>query len=891
MRLLGRLLGDTVRRHEGDAFFERVERVRAAAKSARQTRHASDPLSELATELASMPVTEALPIARAFAHFLNLANIAEQHHRVRRRRAYQLDPKASAQPASIEEALPRLARRGVGRDVLHRAVCNLRIELVLTAHPTEVMRRTLQYKYRRMADALAGLDRTDVTPLERETLIETLRREITAAWETEDVRRDRPTPLEEVRTALSVFDQTLWDALPDTLRSLDRTLRAVTGRGLPLDVSPIRFGSWMGGDRDGNPSVTAEVTRRACLIARRAALLLYAREIDDLAGELSMSNASPPVLARAKGAPEPYRAVLRGVQARLEATRRWLDDAIARDGPSGPEPPDVYQRADDFAEPLRLCYRSLHATGNGIIADGRLLDVIRRIASLGLTLVRLDIRQEAARHTDAITALTKHLGLTPYADLSEDDRIQFLLNAIRDGLRVPQDFKPDPAVAEVLATFHVLTRIPPESLGAYVITMAAQPSDVLAVEFLQRQAGVEPPLRVVPLFETARDLRAAGGVMDRLFSLAWYRDRISKSGGRQEVMVGYSDSAKDIGRLSAAWELYKGQEAIVAAARAHRVAITLFHGRGGSVGRGGGPTSLAIQSQPPGSVDGTLRVTEQGEMIQAKFGLPGIALRTLEVYTTATLEAALATPAPLDPRWRATMEKVAGAASAAFRRTVYDDPRFQTYFRAATPVAELDALHIGSRPAKRGGTGGLGLLRAIPWQFAWTQTRLLLASWLGAEELIGDSLTRDEQETCREMYRAWPFFQSTVDLLQMVLAKADAGIAEHYDRQLVPPDLQGLGAALRTRLDRACDAVLWVSGQDRMLENNPVLRRSIDVRNPYVDPINLIQVELLRRLGVLQKISAAWDTPDAEPAADLVMLRRALLVTINGIAAGMRNTG
>jgi phosphoenolpyruvate carboxylase len=507
-----------------------------------------------------------------------------------------------------------------------------------------------------------------------------------------------------------------------------------------------------------------------------------------------------------------------------------------------------------------------------------------------LTLVRLDVRQEASRHTDAIAALTKHLGLAPYGELSEDDRIRFLLKAIDEKVPVPPDFSPDPAVAEVLATFRVLTQIPTESLGAYVITMAAQPSDVLAVEFLQRQAGVEPALRVVPLFETARDLRAAGAVMDRLFSLPWYRDRIRKSGGRQEVMVGYSDSAKDIGRLAAAWELYKGQEAIVAAARAHDVAITLFHGRGGSVGRGGGPTSLAIQSQPPGSVDGTLRVTEQGEMIQAKFGLPGIALRTLEVYTTATLEAALATPTPLDPRWRATMEKAAGAASAAFRRAVYDDPRFPTYFRAATPVAELDALHIGSRPAKRG-AGGLGLLRAIPWQFAWTQTRLLLASWLGAEELIGEGLTPEEQQTCREMYRAWPFFQSTVDLLQMVLAKADPVIAEHYDRQLVPPDLQGLGAALRARLDRACEAVLWVSGQQHMLENNPVLRRSIDVRNPYVDPINLIQVELLRRLGVLEKIAAAWDTPDVEPAADLVMLRRALLVTINGIAAGMRNTG
>jgi len=419
--------------------------------------------------------------------------------------------------------------------------------------------------------------------------------------------------------------------------------------------------------------------------------------------------------------------------------------------------------------------------------------------------------------------------------------------------------------------------------------MAAQPSDVLAVEVLQRWAGVTPALRVVPLFETARDLRAAGDVIDRLLSLPWYHDRVMKAGGRQEVMVGYSDSAKDIGRLSAAWELYKSQESIVEASRTHRVAVTLFHGRGGSVGRGGGPTALAIQSQPPGSVDGTLRVTEQGEMIQAKFGLPGIALRTLEVYATATLEAALAKPTALDASWRETMDRLAASATGAFRQTVYEDPRFATYFRAATPVAELDALHIGSRPARRAGAGGIGNLRAIPWQFAWTQTRLLLASWLGAEEI--GKLGEADRRTCLAMYRAWPFFRSSIDLLQMVLAKADPGIAAHYDRQLVPPDLQGFGASLRARLQQAVDGVLLVSGQDQLLANNPVLRRSIDVRNPYVDPINLLQVELLRRLTVLHKIAAAHDPSEEEPAPDLQQLRRALSVTINGIAAGMRNTG
>jgi phosphoenolpyruvate carboxylase len=439
-------------------------------------------------------------------------------------------------------------------------------------------------------------------------------------------------------------------------------------------------------------------------------------------------------------------------------------------------------------------------------------------------------------------------------------------------------------VADVLATCRMVATINPESLGAYVITKAGRASDVLAVELLQREAGVSPPLRVVPLFETARDLRSGADVMNALLSIPWYRERVLRNWGRQEVMVGYSDSAKEIGRLPAAWELYKAQESIVSACADHDVPITLFHGRGGSVGRGGGPTHLAIRSQPPGSVDGTLRVTEQGEMIQAKFGLPGIALRTLEVYTTATLEATLSPPARVEPRWRDTMERLSAAARTAFRRIVYDDPRFLPYFSRATPEAELDAMHIGSRPARRSGTGELQTLRAIPWQFAWMQTRLLLPSWLGVEELCTDTSSREDRSVGQEMYRDWPFFRSTIDLIAMGLAKADGGIAEHYDRHLVPPDYRDLGEMLRHRLQEAIRAVLAITGHRDLLDDNPVLRRSIDVRNPYVDPINLLQVELLRRL---RETHASRADDDPHTAG----LHRALLVTINGIAAGMRNTG
>jgi phosphoenolpyruvate carboxylase len=891
VRLLGELLGETLRRQESVALYDRVERVRATTKQRRASAvDTAAGFDELAAELAGLPVADALPLARAFAHFLNLANIAEQQHRVRRRRAYQRDPKARPQPASIEEAIPRLVAGGVSRDDLHRTIANLRIELVVTAHPTEIMRRTLQHKYKTIATALADLDHPDVTPVEREALIDTLRREITAAWETDDVRRERPSPVEEVRSALTVFEETIWNAIPEYLRNLDRVLTAATDRGLALDAAPIRFGSWIGGDRDGNPNVTPAITERACLMTRWTALALYAREVEALRADLSMTRADAALTARAGGAHEPYRAVLRDLYHRLDTTREWLGARLsatpADASPAENAPPSgAIVSAGDLAEPLRACHASLVATGNALIAGGRLTDVIRRVAVFGVTLVRLDIRQESARHLAMVDAITRALGRGSYADWPEEQRVEFLIEA----LAAPHPIAPagfgadlDPALADGFATFRTIASIPPESLGAYVITMAGQPSDVLAVELLQKEAGVAHPLRVVPLFETARDLAAAGPAIDRLLGVPSYRARVIAGGGRQEVMIGYSDSAKDIGRVAAAWELYRAQEAIVAACAQHGVPVTLFHGRGGSVGRGGGPTWLAIQSQPPGSVDGTLRVTEQGEMIQAKFGLPGIALRTLEVYTTATLEATLTTPPPVEPAWRQTMTALAAASRAAFRRTVYDDPRFPAYFHAATPEAELDDLHIGSRPARRSTGGGLTSLRAIPWQFAWMQTRLLLASWLGAEELVSEVLSDTDRARCREMYRVWPFFRSMVDLSAMALAKADPAIAAHYDRHLVPAELQPLGEELRARLARASAAVLAVTGHRRLLEDNPVLRRSIDVRNPYVDPINLVQVELLRRLRAMTGTA---------PASEVDAVHRALMVTINGIAAGMRNTG
>ncbi|HEV3486755.1 MAG TPA: phosphoenolpyruvate carboxylase, partial [Vicinamibacterales bacterium] len=533
-------------------------------------------------------------------------------------------------------------------------------------------------------------------------------------------------------------------------------------------------------------------------------------------------------------------------------------------------------------EPLLLCHRSLVATGQGVIANGRLRELLRRVACFGLTLVRLDLRNHAERHTAAMDAITRHLGRGSYAEWDEDQRVAFLRAELQTGKPLASGLPHlDDDLQDVVDTFRVAAQVHRESLGAYIVSMAQAPSDVLAVAFLQQQFGAT--LRIVPLFEQVQSLRAAAGTMRDLFAIPEYRQRLD---GQHEVMIGYSDSAKDGGRLAANWELYKAQEAIVAVCREADVELTLFHGRGGSVGRGGGPTYLAIQSQPPGSVEGRLRVTEQGEMIQAQFGLPDIALRTLEVYTTATLDAMLARAIEPPRAWREAMERLSAEAHRVYREVVYDHPHFIPYFRTATPEVELGAVPIGSRPARRSADGGVESLRAIPWVFAWTQTRLLLPTWLGAGEALAGALESGEGPLLREMYARWPFFRSTLNLIEMVLAKADARIAGQYDCRLVPPDLQTLGADLRQRLQRTIDKLLEATGGERLLQENRVLRRSIEVRNPYVDPINLVQIELLRRLRAGEQ--PAVPPPDAHTSDSLWY---AFMVTVNGIAAGMRNTG
>ena len=871
VRSLGSLLGATIRGQEGAPLLETVERVRRLAKASRSgDAGAGDALRDLLGEL---DLDQAYVVARAFSHFLTLANVAEEHHRCRLRRR-------SGPPASgtLDDVLPRLLAGGVSPEALQRCVADVGLELVLTAHPTQANRRTALWRQRRIAALLGRRERGDRTASERREDEASIEREVVAAWGTDVVRRRRPTPVDEAKSGL-IFEQVLWDAVPAFLRYLDDALARHAGVRLPLEAAPVRFGSWMGGDRDGNPNVTADVTREVCAMARWSAADLFLREVVALREELSLVSCSPALRIRVGGAAEPYRALLTEVRDRLRATRSHCEGLLGvlrrcpRGADASSQPP--YVTPEQLLEPLALCHSSLHETGCGVVADGRLLDVLRRVHAFGLSLVRLDIRQEASVHTRALDAVTRELGLGSYAEWDEPRRRAFLVAELV-GRRplLPRPVPDDPDLAGILDTLAACSEQPAGTLGSYVVSMARGPSDVLAVVLLQREAGLtaEQALPVVPLFETLADLDAAGGVLGELLAEPSY---VAGIGGRQQVMVGYSDSAKDAGRLAASWALYRAQEALIETAKAHGVRLTLFHGRGGSVGRGGGPVWLAIAGQPPGSVDGGLRVTVQGETIEDKFGLPGLARHTLELQTSACLHARLAPPQPPPREWRALMDRLAARAADAYRTRVFGDAAFLDYFADATPVRELDRLPIGSRPARRSEAGGVRTLRAIPWVFAWTQTRLMLPAWLGTGVALAEALAGPERPQLVEMARRWPFFRSTLQLVEMVLAKAEPEIARHYDALLVRPELTGLGDELRGRLRETTQAVLETLGVPELLHGDPGLRRSLAVRNPYVDPLNLLQAELLRRVR-----------REEDPR-----LIDALLVTLTGVAAGMRNTG
>jgi len=881
VRMLGSILGDTIRSQVGEDLYNIVEEIRDLAIGS----HTTNDWTKLVELMGQLTDDELVPVARAFTHFLNYANIAEQHHQVRlgreQLRNEVMTDNTDPLPGSLTELLPRLLEKGITGDALYDAVTTMNVELVLTAHPTEITRRTLRRKFNEISDTLSTLDQDNATPTHHQHHLERLRRRILSHWHTDEIRRHKPTPIDEAKWGFATVEETLWQALPDFLRELDRQLVEQTGKHLPLTATPIRFTSWMGGDRDGNPNVTAKVTEQIITLGRWQAADLLFNDINELREDLSVTECNQALRDKVGPHREPYREFLREVRQRLENTRDWADAKLRGRELDLP----IYLYDHEILEPLLLIHESLVECGMQGIAEGSLATIIRRVSCFGMTLLRLDIRQDSERHCDAISEITDHLGITvngvSYKDWSEEDKQAFLLDEIQN-LRplIPDDFPASPDAQEVLDTFKVLSQQPPSVLGAYIISMATHPSDVLAVRLLQQKTGCKHPQRIVPLFETLSDLEGSAQAIDRLLSIDDYKNTID---GHQEVMIGYSDSAKDAGFFAAAWGQYQAQESIYAVCEKYGIHLTLFHGRGGSASRGGGPAHDALLSQPPGTINGSVRVTEQGEMIQFKFGLHELAMRNLELYTTGALEATLAPPSKPKQSWRDMMQQLSDDSVIEYRRIVHHDPRFVPYFRTVTPELELRRLALGSRPAKRHVSGGVESLRAIPWVFAWTQMRFMLPAWLGTGKALMDATEQGQKELLQEMQKDWTFFKMLMDMQEMVLAKVDSRVAAYYEHRLLSSgetkqvSLIALGEELQAGLAQAKEAVQKISGHE-LLYNNPALQHSIMRRNPYIDPLHITQVELMRRLR-------------EHDNGEQPLLEQGLMVSIAGIAAGLRNTG
>ena len=864
VRRLGFLLGDVIARDQGDEAINAIEKVRALAKEARAAQPAGQTAkqadwSALSKYLASQNDDMLVTIARAFNQFLNLANIAEQAQ-VARGEATRLSLNANSETVA--------------------AVADLSIELVLTAHPTEVLRRTMIQKYDAIETSLSASIATGDS-LKRDANNTELSRLIAESWHSDEIRATRPTPQDEAKWGFAVIESSLWGALPQAVGDLDRALTKNNQDRLPLRAAPLRIATWMGGDRDGNPNVTAVVTEEVLMLGRWMAADLFLRDLEILQGSLSMTRCNATVRNKAGDADEPYRAIIKAMRDKMIDTRNWSEArAASPDGGVRVSNPAsqamVFWRRDELLNPLIELHDSLTECGMGNIADGPLLNTIRRAAAFGPTLTRLDIRQSSDRHSDAFDELTRYLEVAAdnsgYNDWDESQRCEFLQLELESKRPLfPEHWPASDNVLEVLETSALIARFEASGIAQYVISMAGHPSDILAVILLLRDAGLEQNLPIVPLFETLDDLQRAPETLDALLSNPWYA---KYCGGEQQVMIGYSDSAKDAGQFAAAWAQYEAQEQLVATASKHSVKLTLFHGRGGAVGRGGGPAQDAIRSQPPHSINGRLRVTEQGEMIRWKLGTPELARESLRGYVAATLESSLNPPMLPKDEWRTAMTTMSERSLAAYRATVRDDPNFVGLFRALTPERELGILALGSRPARRAATDDVSSLRAIPWVFAWTQIRLMLPAWLGTEE----ALDKDSPSaTALNAMLDWPFFQMQVDMLEMVLAKSEPSLTLHYASKLLGDTPPGQIEALCSRLARLQESLLSLRNSTELLQHDPVLGQSLTVRNTYLDPLHVLQAELLQRYRV-----------DEDPNSKV---SRALRVTMAGISSGLRNTG
>lgn len=894
VHLLGDLLGQVIGAEESPQVFEVEEKIRALAKA----RRSDDALAgdQLAAEVAALPPAGARAVAAAFALYFDLVNVAEENYRVQalRLRQRELYPHPIAE--SIADAIEQLQQRGVTGEQLAALLDQLQIELVLTAHPTEAKRRTILSKLQRVGLGLRRLNSNDLLPDEREEIREALRAEITALWLTDQARTSKPSVTDEVRTGLYFIGEIFWEVLPRLYADLDRALQ----QHYPELHSPDRWltlASWIGGDRDGNPFVTAEVTAETLRLHRGLAIEQHRKALHEVARRFSLSarRVPPPAELQAwldarhplpehvaflerRYSGEPYRLTLSLLSADLEyASQEQMTARLLENKPHTARiaPPDL-------AVPLEL----IAAATPSSLSRFPLHVVQQQLNIFGLHAARLDIREDSSRLMATVGEILRALNIdTAFEHGDEAARTRVLLRLLAEPApQLAENPGITPETAETWATFRLMARAKQiygtHLLGPCIISMAHGPADVLTVLLLARWTGCADGLHIAPLFETLDDLSNAPRILAELFALDVYRQHLTSCRDEQTIMIGYSDSNKDGGYLAANWALYQAQENIAQVCQASRVKLTLFHGRGGSVARGGGPANRAIRAQPPGTIAGRFRLTEQGETIASKYGNPDLAHRHLEQLVSAVL----LTSAPIEPvamptDWRAAMDRLSETAWREYRSLVYDTPEFLTYWRAATPIDEISRLRIGSRPTtRRSSVLKLEYVRAIPWVFSWMQSRFNLPGWYG----LGAALSTQPTALNRDMYEQWPFFRALLDNAEMSLLKADMGIAALYS-QLAPDQAvaRALFDRVRAEYDRTVEALLRATNHANLMDSDPIIQRSIQLRNPYVDPLNYVQVEMLRRLRAL---------PD-QNGAEAEALREVIVMTINGIASGLRNTG
>ncbi len=899
IRLLGRILGDTVRDQEGADVFDLVERIRQT--SIRFHRDDDKPARrELELILDSMSTSQTVRIVRAFSYFSHLANIAEDHNNIRQMRAGSTAGGAP-RPGTLALTLEHARSAGFSAADLRKFFASALVSPVLTAHPTEVRRKSTIDREMEIAALLDLRERVQLTPDELAASGEELRREVLTLWQTNLLRRTKLTVLDEVANGLSFYDYTFLRELPRLHCALEDRLNEVDGIQGEL-ATFLRMGSWIGGDRDGNPFVTAEVMRGTLKMQSSRVLRYYLEELHVLGSELSLAahlaDVSKDLRALAERSPdtsphrsgEPYRLAVSGIYARLTATAARLDVETTRP-PVGEAAP--YADVGEFKADLDVIHRSLISNNSRVIARGRLRHLRRAVDCFGFHLARLDMRQNSAVHERTVAELIDAAmpGMS-YLALNEEARIALLSSELRNARPLISSFvKYSEETVGELAVFHAAAeahaKFGPDAIPQCIISMCKGMSDMLEVALLLKEVGLIRPsgrsaINIVPLFETIEDLQASAGIMDRMLSIHDYRKLVDSRGAVQEVMLGYSDSNKDGGFVTSGWELYKAEIGLVEVFERHHVRLRLFHGRGGSVGRGGGPSYDAIIAQPGGAVNGQIRITEQGEIISSKYSNAEVGRNNMEILAAATLEASLLQPKQSAPReeYLKAMEQLSALAFKAYRGLVYETEGFVEYFWASTVITEIATLNIGSRPASRKKTRAIEDLRAIPWVFSWAQCRLMLPGWYGFGSAVEAWIAEHPDKGMpflRELYREWPFFRTLLSNMDMVLAKSSIAIASRY-AELVPDTAlrENIFGRIRREWHTSIETLLDIMGQERLLQGNPLLERSIRNRFPYLDPLNHVQVELLREHRA--------HNPDES-------LLRGIQLTINGISAGLRNSG